>query len=79
MTDDREREESGKQPVNIDAGLSKHQEPEIHVERSLVKSSYGVVDQHSSVGEPQQCEYCHHNDQHLDNLVENIGIKDLCR
>ena len=52
-------------PVHIDAGLSEHEEPEIHVGASGVE---GVVDEHAAVGDPQGGENGHDAGQHLHDL-----------
>ena len=50
MSDDDIRVQD--RPVDVDAGLGEHQEPEIHVERGAVEGGQGVVDQHAAVREP---------------------------
>ena len=39
-------------PIDIDACLGKHEEPEVHVPGPVVDGGHGVVDQHPAVGQP---------------------------
>ena len=54
-------------PVHVDAGLSKHQEPEIHVGSCCIE---GIVDQHATIRNPQSCKYENDTGQHLHNLKQ---------
>ena len=55
-------------PVDVDAGLGEHEEPEVHVPGPVVDGGHGVVDQHPTVGQPQDSKYGHNYDQHFHNL-----------
>jgi len=57
-------------PVNEDAGLGEHQKPQVHEALFFKHHGEGVVDQHSTVGQPQSGKNHHYNDQHLHHLQQ---------
>ena len=57
-------------PVDIDAGLSEHQVPEVHEDAlPAVEGGQGVVDHEPAPGQPECGKDCHNCDQHLHNLA----------
>ena len=36
-------------PVDVDASLGEHEEPEVHIERSALECGQGVIYEHTSV------------------------------
>ena len=61
-------------PVDIDAGLSEHQVPEVH-ENALpaVEGGQGVVDHEPAPGQPECGKDCDNCDQHLHHLRFDLG------
>ena len=64
-------------PVDVDACLGEHKVPEVHLQGGLVEGGHGVVDEEAAVGQPQQREDGHHNDQHLDHLQGKHSIAEV--
>ena len=60
-------------PVDVDAGLGKHQIPEVHEDAlHAVEGGQGVVDHESTPGKPEGGKDCHNRDQHLHHLERKL-------
>ena len=61
------------QPVDIDAGLGKHQVPEVHEDAlPAVEGGQGVVDHEAAPGQPECGKDGDNCDQHLHHLATLI-------
>ena len=60
-------------PVDVDAGLGEHEEPEVHVPLTAGEDGQGVVDQHPAVWQPQRGKDGDDGYQHLHNLQQRVS------